>query len=85
MRAAWLSRWARRLHLRSQALRSLEDDDEAASSSPRASSSTGGSATKGVVEVELHNFGQLELHSANIDPPERYFRESAALPSPDDG
>jgi len=63
------------LHLHAQATRLAGDYDEAAALFEESLALNRRIGDPGMVAVELHNLGHVELHRGNVDAAERYFDE----------
>jgi tetratricopeptide (TPR) repeat protein len=72
------------LHTHAQATRQLGDHDVAASLFEESLALNRRIDDQGMVGVELHNLGHVEIHRGNADTAERYFAECAELGSGDD-
>jgi tetratricopeptide (TPR) repeat protein len=72
------------LHGCGQSRRFLGDLDGAAALLERSLAVNRELGDQGMVGVELHNLGHVELHRGNIDSARRCFEELAALAPPDD-
>ncbi len=72
------------LHMHAQATRLAGDYDEAAALFAASLALNRRLGDQGMVGVELHNLGHVELHRGNVDAAERYFAECAQLGSADD-
>jgi ATP/maltotriose-dependent transcriptional regulator MalT len=72
------------LHGHAQASRMLGDDDGAAASFEESLALNRRVGDEGMVAVELHNLGHVEIRRGNVDVAERYFTELAEHPSTDD-
>jgi tetratricopeptide (TPR) repeat protein len=70
------------LHLHAQAVRQAGDYDEAAALFEQSLELNRRIGDEGMVGVELHNLGHVEIHRGNVDAAERYFAE---CPEPDAG
>jgi tetratricopeptide (TPR) repeat protein len=71
------------LHLHAQAVRQAGDYDEAAALFEQSLELNRRIGDDGMVGVELHNLGHVEIHRGNVDAAERYFAECAE-PGADD-
>lgn len=72
------------LHLHAQATRLAGEYDEAAALFAESLALNRRMGDQGMVEVELHNLGHVEIHRGNVDAAERYFAECAELGADDD-
>jgi ATP/maltotriose-dependent transcriptional regulator MalT len=72
------------LHGHAQATRLLGDDDGAAALFEESLALNRRIGDEGMVAVELHNLGHVEIRRGSVDAAERYFAELAELPSSDD-
>lgn len=72
------------LHGHAQATRMLGDDDGAAALFEESLALNRRIGDQGMVTVELHNLGHVEIRRGNLDAAERYFGELADQPSADD-
>jgi ATP/maltotriose-dependent transcriptional regulator MalT len=69
------------LHGHAQATRMLGDDDGAAALFEESLAFNRRIDDQGMVAVELHNLGHVEIRRGNVDAAERYFSELAEQPS----
>lgn len=67
------------LHTYAQAIRMLGDHDQAAAQFEKSLALNRRIRNEGMVAVELHNLGHVELHRGNVNAAERYFDELAQL------
>lgn len=67
------------LHMLAQATRSIGDHDEAAALFTESLALNRRLGDRGMIVVELHNLGHVEMHRGNVDAAERYFEECAEL------
>jgi tetratricopeptide (TPR) repeat protein len=65
------------LHLHAQAVRQAGDYDEAAALFEQSLELNRRIGDEGMVGVELHNLGHVEIHRGNVDAAERYFAKCA--------
>jgi tetratricopeptide (TPR) repeat protein len=72
------------LHMHAQATRLAGDYDQAAALFAESLDLNRRLGDQGMVGVEQHNLGHVEIHRGNIDVAERYFAECAELGSADD-
>jgi tetratricopeptide (TPR) repeat protein len=72
------------LHGHAQATRMLGEDDEAAALFEESLAFNRRIGDEGMVAVELHNVGHVEIRRGNVDAAERYFAELAERASADD-
>jgi tetratricopeptide (TPR) repeat protein len=72
------------LHLEAQATRLAGDHDHAAALFEESLALNRRLRDDGMVGVELHNLGHVEIHRGNVDRAERYFAECTQLASGDD-
>jgi tetratricopeptide (TPR) repeat protein len=72
------------LHLEAQAKRLAGSYDRAAALFEESLALNRRLGDEGMVAVELHNLGHVEIHRGNIDAAESYFAECARLGSDDD-
>jgi tetratricopeptide (TPR) repeat protein len=72
------------LHGYAQSTRFLGDLDEAADLLGQSLALNRRIDDKGMISVELHNLGHVELHRGNLDAARRLFEELEARPQPDD-
>jgi tetratricopeptide (TPR) repeat protein len=71
------------LHMNAQAARQAGDYDEAAALFEQSLELNRRIGDTGMVDVELHNLGNVELRRGNVDEAERYFEECRGLHSDD--
>jgi tetratricopeptide (TPR) repeat protein len=71
------------LHMHAQAARQAGDFDEAAALFEQSLELNRRVGDTGMVDVELHNLGSVELRRGNVDQAERYFAECRELDSDD--
>ena len=72
------------LHMHAQGTRLTGDYDRAAALFEESLALNRGLGDLGMVGVELHNLGHVEIHRGNIDAAERYFVECEELGASDD-
>jgi tetratricopeptide (TPR) repeat protein len=72
------------LHLEAQAIRLAGDFDRAAALLTESLELNRRLGDQGMVGVELHNLGHVEIHRGNVELAERYFTECAQLVPADD-
>jgi tetratricopeptide (TPR) repeat protein len=72
------------LHTQAQATRLAGNYDQAAAFFEESLELNRRLGDQGMVGVELHNLGHVEIHRGNVDAAERYFVECAQLGSGDD-
>ncbi|HEY2937933.1 MAG TPA: tetratricopeptide repeat protein [Gaiellaceae bacterium] len=72
------------LHMHAQSTRLAGDYDEAAALFVESLDLNRRLGDRGMIRVELHNLGHVEIHRGNVDAAERYFAECAQLASGDD-
>jgi ATP/maltotriose-dependent transcriptional regulator MalT len=72
------------LHMHAQAIRLAGAYDQAAALFAESLELNRRLGDQGMVGVELHNLGHVEVHRGNIDAAERYFAELAKLGAEDD-
>jgi tetratricopeptide (TPR) repeat protein len=73
------------LHMHAQSTRLTGDYDRAAALFEESLALNRRLGDLGMVGVELHNLGHVEIHRGNIDAAERYFVECQELGASDDG
>lgn len=73
------------LHMHAQGTRLTGNYDQAAALFEESLALNRRLGDLGMVGVELHNLGHVEIHRGNIDAAERYFAESEELTASDDG
>ena len=72
------------LHMHAQSARMLGEHDEAAGLFEESLALNRRLGDRGMVGVELHNLGHVELNRGNVDAAERYFAECAGFGAPGD-